>query len=239
MHQAAYAALGLEQWSYTAIDVAPDQLRRFVGQLATSGLRGCNVTIPHKIAVLELCDQLSDTAVRAGSVNTLLVEPSGIRGDSTDGAGLLWALGPRTPGGALILGAGGAARAAAIALADAGWSVTVSARRAGAAAEIGYGVEPWPARTLPELVVNSTPIGQAGDLEALPVDPALLGADTTVIDLAYLGDGRPTALCAAAAAAGATVVSGIDVLVGQGIFAFELFTGLPAPIDAMSAAARS
>ena len=144
------------------------------------------------------------------------------------------------PEAALILGAGGAARAAAIALADAGWSVTVSARRAGAAAEIGYGVEPWPRANLARTGRRiPRPIGQAGDLDALPVDPALLGADTTVIDLAYLGDGRPTALCAAAAAAGATVVSGIDVLVGQGIFAFELFTGLPAPIDAMSAAARS
>jgi shikimate dehydrogenase len=152
---------------------------------------------------------------------------------------VLWARGPRDPGSALILGAGGAARAAAVALADVGWSVAVSARRADAAAGIGFGVEPWPARNLPELVVNATPVGQAGDPGNLPVDAALLGATITVIDLAYLGDGRPTALCAAAAAAGATVVSGLDVLVGQGIFAFELFTGLPAPVDAMWAAARA
>ena len=66
--------------------------------LAATGLRGVNVTIPHKIAVLALCAELSEAAVRAGSVNTLLAEPSGVRGDSTDGVGLLWALGPRDPG---------------------------------------------------------------------------------------------------------------------------------------------
>jgi shikimate dehydrogenase len=88
-------------------------------------------------------------------------------------------------------------------------------------------------------VVNATPIGQAGDLGSLPVDSALLRAGMVVVDLAYLGDGRPTALCATAAGAGATVVSGVDVLVGQGIFAFELFTGRSAPVDAMWAAARA
>ena len=123
MHTAGYAALGLTGWSYEAIDVAPGALAAFVAGMAARGLRGVNVTIPHKLAVVGLCSELSPEAERAGSVNTLLVEPTGIRGDSTDGRGLMWALGPREPDTALVLGAGGAARAAAIALADAGWSV--------------------------------------------------------------------------------------------------------------------
>ena len=239
MHQAGYDALGLSEWSYDRIDVDPAGLEAFVAGLPASGLRGVNVTIPHKAAVIPLCAELSDEAARAGSVNTLLVEPGGVRGETTDGRGLLWALGPQDPGEALILGAGGAASAAAVALADAGWSVAVSARRAEAAGALGFAVTQWPPTDLPQLVVHATPIGQAGDPDRLPVDPALLRSDMTVVDLAYLGDGRPTALCRAAAAAGATVVDGIDVLIGQGILAFELFTGRAAPVEAMRAAARA
>ena len=238
MHAAGYAALGLDGWRYEAIDVAPEGLAGFVGALAAAGFRGVNVTIPHKEAVIGLCDELSDEAAAAGSVNTLLVEPHGIRGESTDGRGLLWALGDVAPGRAVVLGAGGAARAAAVALAGAGWDVQVAARRAEAAQSIGLGVGSWPPTEVGDLVVNATPIGQAGDRAALPLDRALLSPAVTVVDLAYLGDGSPTALCTAAAAQGARVVDGLDVLVGQGILAFELFTGVPAPVEAMAAAVR-
>lgn len=239
MHTAAFEALGMAEWSYEAIDVAPERLAEFVAELSQSGLRGVNVTIPHKAAVVELCDVVSAEAVRAGSVNTLLSEPEGIRGESTDGRGLLWALGPREEGRALVLGAGGAARAVVPALVDADWDVAVAARRPQAAAALGVEVEAWPPRALPDLVVNATPVGQAGDPEALPFDPALLRPGMIVADLAYLGDGRPTALCRAAAAAGAEVVDGLEVLVGQGLLAFELFTGRHPPVDAMLAAARA
>ncbi len=87
MHAAGYAALGLDGWRYEAIDVAPEALAEFVGALAGADFAECNVTIPHKEAVIALCDELSDEAAAAGSVNTLLVEPHGIRGESTDGRG--------------------------------------------------------------------------------------------------------------------------------------------------------
>jgi shikimate dehydrogenase len=237
MHTAAYRALGLD-WEYTAIDVPPDALAAFVAGLATAGFAGVNVTIPHKQAVLTLCDELSAEARRAGSVNTIVVRAGRLRGETTDGAGLLWALGAVDPADALVLGAGGAARAAVAALADAGWSVAVSARRPEAAAALGVGVRPWPPTEGARLIVNATPLGQApGTTVAVP-DTDLIGPGTIVCDLAYRGDGSPTPLVAAAAERGARAVDGIDVLVGQGIAAFELLTGVPAPVAVMRAAAR-
>jgi shikimate dehydrogenase len=235
MHTAAYEALGLDR-EYVAIDVEPAVLDLFIGTLAADGFAGVNVTIPHKQAVIELCDELSDEARRAGSVNTVLVRDGGLRGETTDGAGLLWALGEVEPADALVLGAGGAARAAVTALADAGWRVAVSARRREGAAALGVGVEPWPPRKGARLVVNATPLGQQ-DAGTVPLPAELITPETIVCDLAYRGDLTPTPLVQAAAARGARAVDGLDVLVGQGIVAFELFTGVPAPVDVMRAAA--
>ena len=238
MQTAGFRAIGLD-WEYAAIDVPPEDLSGFLASLAGSGLAGVNVTIPHKQAVIDACDTLSAEARAAGSVNTIVVGGEcGLQGHSTDGAGLLWALGDRPPADALVLGAGGAARAVVAALRGAGWSVRVAARRPAAAADLGAGIEPWPAHRAASLVVNATPVGQAGDPEASPIDPGLLEAGIVVCDLAYRGDGRPTALCRAAAERGAEVVDGLDVLLGQGIAAFRLLTGLEPPVEAMRAAVR-
>jgi shikimate dehydrogenase len=243
MHTAAYRALGLD-WEYTAIDVPPDGLEAFVAGLAAAGCAGVNVTIPHKQAVLALCDELSAEARRAGSVNTILVRAGRLRGETTDGAGLLWALGDVEPAGALVLGAGGAARAAVAALVGAGWSVAVSARRPEAAAALGVEVRTWPPTEGARLVVNATPVGQReagtvpGGPGTVPIPVELITPDTIVCDLAYRGDGAATPLVVAARNRGARAVDGIDVLVGQGIYAFELFTGVPAPVEVMRAAAR-
>ena len=236
MHTAAYEALGLER-EYVAIDVEPAVLDLFIGMLDADGFAGVNVTIPHKQAVIELCDELSDEARRAGSVNTVLVRDGGLRGETTDGAGLLWALGEVEPADALVLGAGGAARAAVTALADAGWSVAVSARRREGAASLGVGVEPWPPQKGARLIVNATPLGQVpGTPDEVP-GTGVITPDTIVCDLAYRGDLTPTPLIQAATARDARAVDGLDVLVGQGIVAFELLTGVPAPVDVMRAAA--
>jgi shikimate dehydrogenase len=240
MHTAAYRALGLN-WEYTAVDVPPSDLRSFITGLAAAGYAGVNVTIPHKQAVLGLCDELSGEARRAGSVNTVLVREGRLRGETTDGAGLLWALGRLEPADALVLGAGGAARAVVAALRAAGWRVAVSARRPGAAAELGADVAPWPPAGAAGLVVNTTPIGQGeypvpGTKYSYP--PELIGPGMVVVDLAYRGDGAPTPLIDAAGERGARAVDGLEVLVGQGIYAFELLTGVPAPVDVMRAAAR-
>jgi shikimate dehydrogenase len=239
MQAAGFRAAGLD-WPYTAIDVPPDGLDSFLAGLGDSGLAGVNVTIPHKRAVIAACDTLSAEAEAAGSVNTIVVDAGGrLLGHSTDGRGLLWALGERAPADALVLGAGGAARAVVAALAEAGWSVRVAARRPQAAAALDAEVESWPPARLASLVVNATPVGQAGDPGALPVDPGLLGPGMLVCDLAYRGDGQPTALCREAAGRGAEVVDGLDVLLGQGIFAFRLLTGLEPPVEAMRRALRA
>lgn len=246
MHTGAYRALGLD-WEYTAIDVPPAELGAFVAGLDAGGFAGVNVTIPHKQAVLRLCDELSDEARRTGSVNTVLVRNGRLRGETTDGPGLLWALGAVEPADALVLGAGGAARAAVAALVAAGWRVSVSARRPEAAAELGVAVQPWPPDEAASLVVNATPIGQReagtvpgqpGTVPVLPLPAELIRPGMVVVDLAYRGDGTPTPLIEAAVAHGARAVDGLDVLVGQGIAAFELLTGIPAPVAVMRAAAR-
>ena len=241
MHAAAYAELGMD-WEYVAVDVPPESLGAFVSAMPAAGFAGVNVTIPHKQAVIPLCSAIGPEAAAAGSVNTLLVRHGAIRGESTDGRGLLWALGQVEPADALVLGAGGAARAAVAALREAGWDVAVSARRHEAATALGTAV-PWPPDRGAALVVNATPLGQreppgpvAGG--SLPIDPGLLGPGVTVVDLAYRGDGAETPLCAAARERGARVVDGIEVLIGQGIHAFELLTGRPAPVEAMRRGAR-
>jgi shikimate dehydrogenase len=240
MHTAAYRALGMD-WEYTAVDVPPSEVGGFLAGLGAAGFAGVNVTIPHKRAVLDLCAELSEEARRAGSVNTVLVRDGGLRGETTDGAGLLWALGQLEPADALVVGAGGAARAVVAALAGAGWRVAVSARRPEAAAELGVDVAPWPPAEPAALVVNTTPIGQheytvPGTQYSYP--PELIGPGMVVVDLAYRGDGSATPLIEAAGARGARPVDGLEVLAGQGIFAFELLTGVPAPVDVMRAAAR-
>ena len=178
-------------------------------------------------------------------MNTLLVRDGAIHGDSTDGRGLLWALGDMAPADALVLGAGGAARAAVAALRGAGWQVAVSARRADAAAELGD-VVAWPPPRAAALVVNATPLGQhetpvppvPGTHVSVPIDTSLIEPGMTVVDLAYRGDGAETPLCTAARERGARVVDGLEVLVGQGIYAFELLTGRAAPVEAMRRGAR-
>jgi shikimate dehydrogenase len=242
MHTAAYAELGMD-WEYVAVDVPTERLPDFVSGMAEAGFAGVNVTIPHKQAVIPLCAGVGVEAAASGSVNTLLVRDGEIHGESTDGRGLLWAVGDVAPAGALVLGAGGAARAAVAALRAAGWAVAVSARRSEAAAELGARVVPWPPDRAAALIVNATPLGRhatsvPGTDVAPPLDPGLLGVGMTVVDLAYRGDGAETPLCAAARERGARVVDGIEVLIGQGIYAFELLTGRPAPVEAMRRGAR-
>jgi shikimate dehydrogenase len=242
MHNAAYAALGLD-WTYVALPVPPERLAETVRGLPARGFAGVNVTIPHKQAVIAQCDELSPLAERAGSVNTITVEPGRrLRGDTTDGLGMMDAIGPLPGAHALVLGAGGAARSAVAALVDAGLAVRVSARRTDAAADlarhIGAEAVSWPPEQAASLVVNATPIGQSGEACELPSAADLLAAADVICDLAYRGDGLETGLVMAARGLAVRVVDGLDVLVGQGARSFRLFTGVEPPLDVMRAAVR-
>ena len=240
MQNAAFAARGLD-WTYVPLHVQAAGLEEAVRGLPDLGFAGANVTVPHKTAVIPFCDELDEVAERAGSVNTIVVEDGRLLASSTDGLAVASAV---EPAGArvLMLGAGGAAQAVAVELADAGAaSIAVAARREEGAARLvdflqarGLTAEvvPWPPDAAgATLVVNATPIR-----DEVLVD---LGAKPAVVDLAYRADGTDTALIAAARAAGCDpVVDGLEILVRQGAASFERWTGVQAPTDVMRAALR-
>jgi shikimate dehydrogenase len=243
MHSAALAELGLEDWSYEAIEVAPDAFEQRARVMPGEGFAGANVTVPHKGAALALADELSETAREIGAANTLVFADDEIRGENTDADGLLRAL-PASPGGkrALVLGAGGAARAVVWALlregADVGvWNRT-GLRSEHLCEELGGEAVAEPDQSDYELIVNSTAVGLGGEdpFAGLPLDPDGFMAEQTVVDMVY--GGERTALLRAAGAAGAGIVDGIEILVQQGALSLEIWTGRPAPLDTMRAAAR-
>ena len=256
MQTAALEALGLGvDWSYEAIDVEPAGFDERVRALPGEGFVGVNVTIPHKEAGLAVADEASEAAREIGAANTLSFRGRGIRADNTDASGLLAAL-PGPVGGktALVLGAGGSARAVIWALAGQGALVSVwnrTAERADALvrdlARVGGGT-PAEGKLAPlsaaqaragsfELIVNCTSIGMRDEdpFEQLPLDPERFGPEVVLVDLVYAGgDGR---LVAEARAREATAVGGLEVLVRQGAESLRIWTGMDPPLDVMREAA--
>ena len=241
IHNAAYAALGLD-WRYVKLPVPPALFEETVRALPGSGYRGANVTIPHKVAALALADSASEAARAVGAANTLSFGwDGGIAAENTDAAGFLDALGESPRGkSALILGAGGAGRAVAWALREAGarevsiWNRTAERARDLASA---LGARPVERPEGADLVVNATSVGLAAsdDASALPLDG--LTPPALACDLVYSG-GAETPFAAWAARAGARVVEGLEVLVRQGALSFRGWTGREPPLDVMRRAAR-
>jgi shikimate dehydrogenase len=236
MMNAAFAELGLD-WRYVHLPVPPERFAETVRALPGSGYRGANVTVPHKIAAHDVADDLMPAAAAIGAANTLsFEEDERISGDNTDAGGLLAALGGERPASALVLGAGGAARAAVWALREAGAEVTVWNRTTEAARRLAdeLGADqterPGPA----DVLVNATTVGLVrGDtIEGLP-----LVESATVVDLVY--GAEPTPIVRWARARGARVIDGLEVLVCQGALSFEHWTGRQAPVDTMRRAASS
>jgi shikimate dehydrogenase len=248
MHNAASEALGLDR-VYVALRVPPAELAAAIRGLAALGFDGANVTVPHKAAVALLCDQLGDEARAAGAVNTLSFPGGQVRGDLTDGLGLIAALAD-VPERAVVLGAGGSSRAAAAALLRAGSRhVTIVARRAAAAADLAEALaalEPSAhvdaGTAVPAgrggLLVNCTPVGGIADLKGLPVPADVIERMDAIADFAYRADGSPTPLATAALAAGLPLVDGLELLVRQGALSFRRWTGSEPPLDVMRRAAR-
>jgi shikimate dehydrogenase len=215
MQNAAFAALALD-WAYVPLPTSPELLGEAVKGLQAMGFAGANVTIPHKQAVISMCDELDEIAQAAGSVNTLLFDGDRVLGSSTDGDAVAAQVDPDARR-ALVLGSGGSALAVVEALERGGADVTMASRR-----QAGWP----PSADGYDILVNATPVK----------DDVIVAPHPTmeVVDLAYLPDGRDTALVAAARAAGCeVVVDGHDVLLFQGAAAFERWTGLAAPLVAM------
>jgi shikimate dehydrogenase len=241
MHNAALAAAGQKGWRYVKLPLPPERFAETVRALPAAGFRGINVTIPHKEAALALADEATPTAAAVGAANTLTFEPSGaIHADNTDVAGLLEAL-PVDPRGmtALVLGAGGAARAAVYALRSAGaadvmiWNRTPERARRLVAELGGRAVDEPEAAAL---VVNCTSVGMRradATFKSLPLAADTFGVGSYVADMVYRPGG--TQLLAEARQRGATVVTGLEILVAQGAASFERWTGLTASRKAMHA----
>jgi shikimate dehydrogenase len=248
IHNAAFMALGLD-WRYLAMPVPPGRLDDALERLAgLSSFGGANVTMPHKQAVAERVTSLSDEAGRLLAVNTIVAGAEGLAGHNTDVGGFARflaedaALDPRGLR-ALVYGAGGAARACALALARGGVaSLRIAVRdplRALTLVEsvldLGVDVEAVSWRDAPgvtaDLVVNATPVGALG--ESLPLPP--LGRGKTVVDLLYNPPSTP--LLASAREAGCPAFGGLGMLLRQAALSFELWTGRHPPLEPMSAAA--
>jgi shikimate dehydrogenase len=243
MQNAALRAAGLDGWEYLALPLPPELFAETVRALPAAGFRGVNVTIPHKEAALAVADAPSPAALAIGAANTLTFEPDGtIAADNTDAPGLLEALRAQIdPSGrsALVLGAGGAARAAVWALVGAGARVEVwnrtPARAAALARELGARHVTAPGAA--EIVVNATSVGLEQNIEpfkALPLKADTFEAGSCVIDLVY-GSGE-TRFLEAARSRGARVIDGSEILVAQGVASFERWTGKMAPRQAMRGA---
>jgi shikimate dehydrogenase len=247
MHNAAFAALGMEGWRYQRLPVPPALLAETTRALGRSRFVGANVTIPHKRMALELAQAASEAARAIGAANTLMFAPDGsIAAENTDAPGLLAALGDSPEGmRALVLGAGGGARAAAWALREAGASeVLIWNRTAERAEELARSLDVR-AVTTPEpadLLVNCTAVGlslspRGSGLSELGLTFARVGDYRWVADLVY-GSGA-SELLAAARAHGARTTDGLQVLVAQGALSFELWTGRAAPVEVMRRAAHA
>jgi shikimate dehydrogenase len=244
IHNAALASLGMRDWRYQLLPVPPALLAQTVRGLGDSGFVGANVTIPHKRAALALADSASAVAEMIGAANTLTFSPDGaIAAQNTDAPGLIAAIAEPLAGrSALVLGAGGSARAAVWALLDAGAGEVAICNRTPRRAEelareLGASAvaQPRPA----ELLVNCTSVGLAAapdELAQLGLSEARVGEYRLVVDLVYR-DGS-TALVSAARAGGARTVDGLEVLVAQAALSFSLWTGRAAPLEVMRAAAR-
>ena len=252
MHNAYFAADGLD-YVYVALDVDPDDLPAAVKGAATLNLRGFNVTMPHKRAVIPLVDEVDEGAGISGAVNTVVIEGSMLRGYNTDGGGMVMAceeagieLSDRR---ILLLGAGGAAAAIALAFGGEGVGELHIVNRHQENALVlrdklrGAGlnkIEAHPYAALgdvahdAEIIVNATPLGMKdGDALSLPVE--YLDGSRTVCDAVYR-PGSETALVREARERGARVVTGERMLLYQGVLAQQLWTGREPNVEAMDAA---
>ncbi|CCO08863.1 shikimate dehydrogenase [Desulforamulus hydrothermalis] len=253
MHNAAYAGLGLN-WVYVPYSVPPNCLRQAVEGMRALGLAGANVTVPHKQSIIPLLDKVDTAARIMGAVNTVRLEQGKLVGYNTDGPGFIQFLAAEanfSPQGkrVLLVGAGGAARAVAVALAGAGAAAIYItnrtpekaeqlARDVAQAGQLTTRVLPW-GRQLPgtvvaevDLVIQTTPLGMGARSDQVPEFPfTALQPGQLVCDLIY--NPNRTLFLQMAAARGATVFNGLGMLLYQGVLAFELWTGLPAPVAIM------
>jgi shikimate dehydrogenase len=239
IHNAAFAALGIDA-SYEFLRTPPGHFGDVVTTLRSGALTGVNVTMPHKQTAYESVDSRSNLAELSGAVNTIVMHGTTMFGTNTDVAGVTHALaitetGPETP--LLVLGAGGAAAAAIVAGGRRPVFVSCRNTQSGEALLARTGstgsVLPWGEGVAGAIVVNATPLGMHGE----PLPDAPIDACAAFIDMTYGLTDAPSLVMARER--DLPVADGIDMLIGQAIEAFTVFTGLDAPVAVIEAAARN
>lgn len=253
MQEAAFLALGLN-WRYLTIEVQPHNLPAAVQGMRVMGFKGINLTIPHKVAIMPLLDEIAPDAALIGAVNTVRREGDRLIGENTDGKGFLKgvrAIGDDPQGKRIvILGAGGAARAIAVELALAGAAhiqvynrsvergrsmVADLTARTRVAADFAVWNSTYSVTHDIDMLVNATSIGLYPDVDAMP-DVMLDGAAPGLLVCDVIPNPPNTPLMQAAARHGLRTLNGLSMLVYQGVIGFELWTGQTAPEAVMKAA---
>jgi len=252
MHNAAFNKLGLD-YRYLAFRVRKEELGKAIDGMRALNIKGLNVTIPHKVAVIPLLDKIDALAEKIGAVNTIVNDDGMLTGYNTDATGFIRALLERgvDPAGksTVILGAGGASRAISFAVAERGahlvilnrqleldWAEELARRishtfkREVKALELD---EPNLSVVLEkaDILINTTSVGMVPDIDETPVATGLLKSSLVVFDAVY--NPIKTRLLKEAEQAGAQAIGGLDMLVWQGVLAFEKWTGQTAPFDLM------
>ena len=250
MHNAAFKELGLNL-VYVAFTVTPKELKTAISSVKSLGLRGLNVTMPHKNAVMNYLDEVDSTAKSIGAVNTILSNQGKLIGYNTDGNGAMIALQENgvypEKKKMLLLGAGGAAKAISYQAAQDVDELVILNRTPEKAKELAELLQKNFGKKVKggtlssaileeelettDILVNATSVGMNPDVNRSPVPSNLLKRDLCVMDIIY--NPTETRLVMDAKAAGAKVVSGVEMLIYQGAVAFEVWTNCPAPVDVM------
>lgn len=257
MHNAAFENAGID-YAYLAFRVEGEQLAAAISGMRALGIKGLNVTIPHKVAVIPLLDSLDKLAEKIGAVNTIVNDNGHLKGYNTDGRGFLKAMLPSIePRGkkAVILGAGGASRAISFTLAERGAELVILNRQQELswAVELAKQLSRFSGREVSalelnqqnlaaalgpaDILVNATSVGMHPDSKQTPVPESLIKPGLVVFDIVY--NPAQTRLLVEADSAGAKTIAGLDMLVWQGASAFELWTGVEASAAVMKAVAIS
>ncbi len=258
MHNAAFKTLRLD-YAYVPFKVKSLELKKAIEGIRGLNIRGLNVTIPHKVAVMQFLDRIDPLAEKIGAVNTIVNDAGILTGYNTDATGFLQTLhdkdiDPREKR-VILLGAGGAARALGNILAEERAQITILNRKQELSwaedlahrlihyykADVNTGelTHENVQRAIDgaDILVNATSIGMSPDDDQTPAPADLLGANLTVFDVVY--NPLQTRLLREAKTAGARTIDGLEMLVWQGAIAFEKWTGEKAPVDVMRQSVQS
>lgn len=252
MHNLAFDKLSMD-CLYLPVEVSGEDLGTVFKGLSKMNVRGINVTIPHKIAIMEFLDELDPIAENIGAVNTILLDNGKSKGFNTDGIGFIQSLEEETGvcvenKKIFIIGSGGAARAIAMTLAHKGADqIYISNRTAEKAIaltteinkKIRQCADPVPMETEKQreaigecnILINTTSIGMHPEIDAMPIDESLIRGEMLVSDIVY--NPRETKLLKTAKEKGCQTVGGLGMLLYQGVEAFKLWTGVTPPVEAM------